>query len=75
MTFLNIIACFYWLLIKKYLYYSLTKICKLAVGNFTEVQAERIELNPIISSACQHVMEHHCEVHTNFFFIWSKDAF
>lgn len=40
---------------------SLTKICKLAVGNFTEVQAERIELNPIISSACQHVMEHHCE--------------
>lgn len=52
-----------------YLYYSLTKVCKLAVGNFTEVQAERIELNPIISSACQHVMEHHCEVYTIFFFL------
>ncbi|KAK2580723.1 hypothetical protein KPH14_011351 [Odynerus spinipes] len=40
---------------------SLSKPCKLAVGNFTEEQAERIELNPIISFACQHVMERHCE--------------
>ncbi|XP_076234853.1 Golgi apparatus protein 1 [Calliopsis andreniformis] len=40
---------------------SLNKNCKLAVGNFTEEQAERVELNPVISSACQHIMEHHCE--------------
>ncbi|XP_017787579.1 PREDICTED: LOW QUALITY PROTEIN: Golgi apparatus protein 1 [Habropoda laboriosa] len=39
----------------------LTKNCKLAVGNFTEEQAERVELNPIISAACQHIMERHCE--------------
>ncbi|XP_032671298.1 Golgi apparatus protein 1 [Odontomachus brunneus] len=40
---------------------NLNKKCKLAVGNFTEEQAERVELNPIISSACQHIMERHCE--------------
>ncbi|XP_076655241.1 Golgi apparatus protein 1 [Halictus rubicundus] len=40
---------------------SLSKNCKLAVGNFTEEQAERVELNPIISAACQHIMERHCE--------------
>ncbi|CAK9798296.1 Golgi apparatus protein 1 [Anthophora plagiata] len=39
----------------------LNKNCKLAVGNFTEEQAERVELNPIISAACQHIMERHCE--------------
>jgi len=44
------------------IYYSLNKKCKLAVGNFTEEQAERVELNPIISSACQHIMELYCEV-------------
>ncbi|XP_012256488.2 Golgi apparatus protein 1 [Athalia rosae] len=35
--------------------------CKWAVGNLTEEQAEHVELNPIISSACEHVMEKHCE--------------
>ncbi|XP_033338391.1 Golgi apparatus protein 1 [Megalopta genalis] len=40
---------------------SLSKNCKLAVGNFTEEQAERVELNPVISAACQHIMERHCE--------------
>ncbi|XP_001605655.2 Golgi apparatus protein 1 [Nasonia vitripennis] len=40
---------------------SLNRDCKLAVGNFTEEQAERIELNPIISTACRHMMEKHCE--------------
>ena len=40
---------------------SLNKNCKLAVGNFTEEQAERVELNPVISAACQHIMERHCE--------------
>ncbi|XP_029049319.2 Golgi apparatus protein 1 [Osmia bicornis bicornis] len=39
----------------------LNKNCKLAVGNFTEEQAERVELNPIISATCQHIMERHCE--------------
>ncbi|CAK9831500.1 Golgi apparatus protein 1 [Anthophora retusa] len=39
----------------------LNKNCKLAVGNFTEEQAERVELNPIITAACQHIMERHCE--------------
>ncbi|XP_012286119.1 Golgi apparatus protein 1 [Orussus abietinus] len=34
--------------------------CKLAVGNLTEEQAERIELNPVITAACQHVMDRHC---------------
>lgn len=36
--------------------------CKAAVGNFTEEQAERVELNPIITTACRHVIERHCEV-------------
>lgn len=45
-----------------YVNYSLKEKCKFAVGNFTEEQAERVELNPIISSACQHIMERHCEV-------------
>ncbi|XP_049951626.1 Golgi apparatus protein 1 [Schistocerca serialis cubense] len=35
--------------------------CKTAVANFTEEQAEHIELNPIILSVCQKVMEKHCE--------------
>lgn len=39
----------------------LNRNCKLAVGNFTEEQAERVELNPVISAACQHVVERHCE--------------
>lgn len=40
---------------------SLNKNCKAAVGNFTEEQAERVELNPVLSAACQHIMERHCE--------------
>ncbi|XP_043249603.1 Golgi apparatus protein 1 [Colletes gigas] len=40
---------------------SLNKNCKLAVGNFTEEQAEHVELNPVISAACQHIIERHCE--------------
>lgn len=35
--------------------------CRVAVANFTEVQAEHLELNPIIMSICQGVMERHCE--------------
>ncbi|XP_053972285.1 Golgi apparatus protein 1 [Hylaeus volcanicus] len=40
---------------------SLNKNCKLAVGNFTEEQAERFELNPVISAACQYIIERHCK--------------
>lgn len=47
--------------------HSLSRNCKLAVGNFTEEQAERVELNPIISAACYHIIELHCEVQYNFF--------
>jgi len=35
------------------------------VGNFTEVQAEHVELNPIIMSVCQGVMQRHCENELN----------
>lgn len=35
--------------------------CREAVGNFTEDQAEHVELNPLIMSVCQGVMERHCE--------------
>lgn len=35
--------------------------CRVAVGNFTEEQAEHVELNPIIMSVCQGVMQRHCE--------------
>ena len=31
------------------------------MGNFTEVQAEHVELNPVITSVCQGVMQRHCE--------------
>ncbi|XP_015515645.1 Golgi apparatus protein 1 [Neodiprion lecontei] len=41
---------------------SLEQKCKSAVGNLTEEQAEHVELNPVISSACEHIMEKHCEV-------------
>ncbi|XP_015608654.1 Golgi apparatus protein 1 isoform X2 [Cephus cinctus] len=40
---------------------SLNERCKLAVGNLTEEQAERVELNPVVTGACQHVMEQYCE--------------
>lgn len=35
--------------------------CRAAVGNFTEEQAEHVELNPLIMSVCQGMMERHCE--------------
>ncbi|XP_014213335.1 Golgi apparatus protein 1 [Copidosoma floridanum] len=41
-------------------YDSLNSNCKLAVGNFTEEQAERVELNPVITTACRHIMEKYC---------------
>lgn len=31
------------------------------MANFTEVQAEHVELNPVIMSVCQGVMERHCK--------------
>lgn len=31
------------------------------MSNLTAEQAERVELNPVIMSACQRVMERHCE--------------
>ena len=34
--------------------------CNEAVGNLTAEQAERVELNPVVSAACQRVMERHC---------------
>ncbi|XP_034948080.1 Golgi apparatus protein 1 [Chelonus insularis] len=40
---------------------KLKEKCKSAVSNLTEDQAERVELNPVIMSACQRVMEKHCE--------------
>ncbi|XP_066589109.1 Golgi apparatus protein 1 [Prorops nasuta] len=39
---------------------NLNKKCKATVGNFTEEQAERVELNPILSMACHHTMERYC---------------
>lgn len=35
--------------------------CKEIVSNFTEVQAENLELNPVLMSMCKSVMEKHCE--------------
>ena len=35
--------------------------CRAAVGNFTEEEAQHVELNPIIMSVCQGVMQRHCE--------------
>ncbi|GLH04957.1 Golgi apparatus protein 1 [Gryllus bimaculatus] len=40
---------------------SLSHDCKMAVSNFTEAQAEHVELNPIIMSLCKKIMERHCE--------------
>lgn len=40
---------------------ELSPKCRSAVGNFTEEQAEHVELNPLIMSVCQGVMERHCE--------------
>nr|CAD7455671.1 unnamed protein product [Timema tahoe] len=39
----------------------LTRECKSAVTNFTEDQAQHVELNPEIMAVCQGVMEKHCE--------------
>nr|CAD7408500.1 unnamed protein product [Timema cristinae] len=39
----------------------LTRECKSAVSNFTEDQAQHVELNPEIMAVCQGVMEKHCE--------------
>lgn len=46
----------------KIFFFRLNLNCKAAVGNFTEEQAERVELNPVITTACRHVIEKHCEV-------------
>ncbi|XP_008555491.1 Golgi apparatus protein 1 [Microplitis demolitor] len=35
--------------------------CKQVIGNLTQDQAERVELNPVIMSSCQRVMEKYCE--------------
>ncbi|GFG30167.1 hypothetical protein Cfor_10154 [Coptotermes formosanus] len=35
--------------------------CRAAVGNFTEEQAQHVELNPVIMSVCQGAMHRHCE--------------
>ncbi|KAG8034414.1 hypothetical protein G9C98_007490 [Cotesia typhae] len=35
--------------------------CKSVIGNLTQDQAERVELNPVIMSSCQRVMEKYCE--------------
>ncbi|XP_067007577.1 Golgi apparatus protein 1 [Anabrus simplex] len=40
---------------------TLSPACKVAVSNFTEIQAEHVELNPIIMSYCKKMMERHCE--------------
>ncbi|XP_063230835.1 Golgi apparatus protein 1 [Bacillus rossius redtenbacheri] len=39
---------------------SLTPECRQAVSNFTEEQARHVELNPVLTSTCQAVMEKHC---------------
>lgn len=35
--------------------------CKDAVSNFTEEQAEQVELNPLIMNACSRIIEHYCQ--------------
>ncbi|KAJ4442010.1 hypothetical protein ANN_11874 [Periplaneta americana] len=40
---------------------ELSPQCRVAVSNFTEEQAERVELNPVIMSVCQGMMERHCD--------------
>lgn len=42
--------------------YRLSPHCKDIVSNFTEVQTENLELNPILMSKCKSIMEKHCEV-------------
>lgn len=46
----------------KNIYYRLAPHCKEIVSNFTEVQAENLELNPVLMSMCKSIMEKHCEV-------------
>lgn len=36
--------------------------CKILVGNYTEDEAEHVELNPIISLYCGRFLETHCQV-------------
>jgi len=52
---------FYFLFIFLAFVNRLSPQCRAAVGNFTEEQAEHVELNPIIMSACLGVMQRHCE--------------
>lgn len=40
---------------------NLSDKCKQAVSNLTEDQAERVELNPVIMTACRQVMKKNCE--------------
>lgn len=40
---------------------SLSARCKLSVGNLTEEQAERTELNPVLIEACRSFAERHCD--------------
>lgn len=39
---------------------ELKETCRLAVANFTEDQAQHIELNPIIMNHCRTIIERHC---------------
>lgn len=49
--------------------YRLKPHCREIVSNFTEVQAENLELNPVLMSKCKSVMEKHCEVCSVYKFI------
>ncbi|PSN56256.1 Golgi apparatus protein 1 [Blattella germanica] len=40
---------------------KLSQQCRTVVSNFTEEEAEHVELNPVIMSVCQGIMERHCE--------------
>lgn len=47
----------------KFIFDSLkSQKCKDVVGNFTEEQAEQVELNPLITNACSRIIEHYCQV-------------
>ncbi|XP_054282392.1 Golgi apparatus protein 1-like [Macrosteles quadrilineatus] len=40
---------------------SLEENCKKVIHNFTEIQSENLELNPLIMTHCRAIMSHHCE--------------
>jgi Golgi apparatus protein 1 len=40
----------------------LSPVCKQQVSNYTEEEAEHLELNPFITAYCSRFLETHCQV-------------